>query len=263
MNPGASRTPEPSLQLLGMKVNLLDPEQAVAAILSSAAEGRAGYVCVTNVHQCMMTFDDPGFRAVVNDSELVLPDSTILRWAFGLRHRIRTPASEKGADLMLSLCAAAEQGGMPIALIGGKDEAVLNTLSVKLLDRFPGLQIGFRHSPPFHPASPAEVRQLAADLNASGVKLIFVGLGCPKQERWMAQYKPLLHAIMIGVGAAFDFNAGAVRPSPAWVHKAGLEWLYRLLSEPHRLWRRYLTTSPRFLFHLALDMAGFPQRGRQ
>ena len=79
----------------------------------------------------------------------------------------------------------------------------------------------------------------------------------------MAQYKPLIHATMIGVGAAFDFNAGAVRPSPPWVHKAGLEWLYRLLAEPRRLWRRYITTSPRFLFHLALDMAGMPQRGRQ
>lgn len=255
--------PEPDRRLLGMRVDLLSPEQAVDAIVSSAAAGRAGYVCVTNVHQCMMTFDDPAFRAVVNGSDLVLPDSTILRRAFGLRHRIRTPAGEKGADLMLSLCAAAELSGVPVALIGGSDDAVLDALSRRLLHRFTRLRIALRHSPPFRPTSAAEAARLAADLNASGAKLVFVGLGCPKQERWMAQYKPIVGAMMIGVGAAFDFNSGAVRPSPAWVHKAGLEWLYRLMAEPRRLWRRYLTTSPRFVLHLALEMAGVPQRGRR
>lgn len=263
MDPLNDITPAPNGQLLGMRVDLLSSKQAVEAIVASAGERRAGYVCVTNVHQCMMTFDDPAFRAVVNGSNLVLPDSMILRRAFGLRHRMTMPVSEKGADLMLSLCAAAEREQLPVALVGGRDDALLDTLSRKLLDRFPRLHIAFRHSPPFRPTSPAEVEQLATDLDASGAKLIFVGLGCPKQERWMAQYKPLLRAMMIGVGAAFDFNSGAVRPSPPWVHKAGLEWLYRLAAEPRRLWRRYLTTSPRFLLHLALDMAGIPQRGRQ
>jgi N-acetylglucosaminyldiphosphoundecaprenol N-acetyl-beta-D-mannosaminyltransferase len=255
--PAIDSVPDPRRHhLLGMKVDLLAPAEAARTIVTRAAAGERGYVCVTNVHMCVMTYDDPTFRTIVNASDFALPDSTILRRALGLRHRVTPPPSEKGADLMLRLCAAAERGHLRVALIGGKDHAVLDVLQRKLKQRFPNLSIAYAYSPPFRPISPDEVERLAAALNMSGAQLVFVGLGCPKQERWMAQYKPLVRAMMIGVGAAFDFNSGAVTPSPGWVHKAGLEWLYRLAAEPRRLGRRYLTTSPRFLWLLALDAAG-------
>jgi len=237
-------------EMLGMKVDLLDPKDLVSTIIDRSKSSHAGYVCVTNVHQCMLTYDEPDFRAIVNGSDLAVPDSTVLRKAVAWRHRLQTPHSLKGADLMLELCAAAARERVPIALIGGRDDEILAKLKAELLRRWPTLQIVFAYSPPFRAPTPQEVLDLAAGINASGAQLVFVGLGCPKQERWMAQYKPLISAMMIGVGAAFDFNAGLVRPSPDWVHRAGLEWLWRLVSEPRRLGRRYLTTSPRFLWLL-------------
>lgn len=243
----------PSLDLLGMRVDRLSPVQAVDRIVQAAAGGRGGYCCITNVHQCILTNDDPAFRAIVNDADLVLSDSTILACALALRYRLGALPVRRGAELMKDLCAAAEREGIRIALIGGRDEAGMMRLKDRLRAAFPRLDVAFAHSPPFRPPSAAETAGLAASLRRSGAQLILVGLGCPKQERWMAQFKPLVSAMMVGLGAAFDFNAGTVRPSPAWVHRAGLEWLYRLAREPRRLWRRYLTTSPRFVALLILD----------
>ena len=242
-----------SLDLLGMRVDRLSPGQAVARIVQSAASGSAGYCCIANVHQCILAYDDPAFRAIVNGADLVLPDSTILARALALRYRLAAPPVRRGADLMMDLCAAAEREDIPVALVGGRDDAALARLVDRLRADFPRLDIAFACSPPFRAASPPEIEQLASGLRRSNARLILVGLGCPKQERWMAQFKPLVSATMVGLGAAFDFNAGIVRPSPPWLHRAGLEWLYRLAREPRRLWRRYLTTSPRFVALLALD----------
>jgi N-acetylglucosaminyldiphosphoundecaprenol N-acetyl-beta-D-mannosaminyltransferase len=169
----------------------------------------------------------------------------------------------KGADIMLELCHRAAAANIPIALIGGRDDGVLQTLAANLSAQFPALRIAFSFSPPFRTPTSEEDEDLVRNISSFGAALIFVGLGCPKQERWMASHVKRVGAMMIGVGAAFDFNAGIVRPSPAWVHRTGFEWLYRLASEPRRLWKRYLTTSPRFIWLLFKDVIRVEVLGRK
>lgn len=239
--------------VLGMRVDLLSHEAAVDQIIAFAQGGSGGYCCVTNVHQCIMTHDEPAFRTAVNGATLIVSDSTILRKSIALRYGIDVPPVARGVDLMLALCAAATEKLIPIALIGGKNDSVLEKLVARLRSQFPSIEIVFADSPPFRPLTPEETEQQIIGLRASRAQLVFVGLGCPKQERWMAAQRDAIDGFMIGVGAAFDFIAGEVKPSPLWVHRIGLEWAYRLASEPRRLWKRYLSTSPRFLALLFWD----------
>jgi len=154
----------------------------------------------------------------------------------------------RGDQLTLALCRRAAASRVPVALVGGKNDEVLARMVLALRDQCPELEIACAYSPPFGELEPAQEAQMLAELRDSGAKIVFVGLGCPKQERWMARYADRLAAMMIGVGAAFDFISGQVKTSPSWMHGAGLEWLHRLLSEPRRLWRRYFATSPRFVW---------------
>lgn len=249
----SSSPPWPIRHVLGMKVDLATADDAIRVMIAKAKTGEAGYCCVTNVHTCMVGYDDPAYQKTVNDSDIALPDSTILRRATEFRYGINAPVVEKGADLMIALCAAAERENVPVALVGGRDEETLRILKERMLEKFPALRIVYDYSPPFRPATEEEELALAKALRDSGAQVIICGLGCPKQERWMGRFKPLVNAMMIGVGAAFDFNSGAVKPSPTWVHRIGAEWLWRLVSEPRRLWRRYFTTSPRFVRLLIID----------
>jgi N-acetylglucosaminyldiphosphoundecaprenol N-acetyl-beta-D-mannosaminyltransferase len=155
---------------------------------------------------------------------------------------------------MRLVCRRAEERGLPVGLYGGTPE-VLEALRGRLVERHPLLRIAFAASPPFRPLTPEEVASTLEAIEASGARILFVGLGCPKQERWMAAQRSGLPCVMVGVGAAFDFLAGAKRQAPRWLQGAGLEWLFRLASEPRRLWRRYLILNPRFLFLLARELA--------
>lgn len=237
-----------------MRVDIIDAATAVQLIVQKCVAGQAGYCCVPNVHVCMLTRDDPEFRAIINEADLVLPDSTVLRKAVALRYRRDVPPFLRGAELMLELCKEAARAGVAIGLVGGRSEDVLQRLIDILTKHFPELSIAYAYSPPFHPVSTEDTEQALRKLRDSGARLVFVGLGCPKQERWMAAHTSKVDAFLIGVGAAFDFNAGVVRPSPSWVHEAGIEWLYRLAMEPRRLWRRYLTTSPKFIVAMASEL---------
>lgn len=243
----------PFRYILGMRVDLLPPGDILSWIIDAAKAGDSGYCCVTNVHQCIMTYEDTAFRKVVNGADLVISDSTILKNSLSFYHKIRTPPLMRGAELMDALCAAAAAAAVPVALIGGKTEEVLCRLKKSLHCRYPSLNISFAYSPPFATPSPEEARNLTQQLRQSGARLVLVGLGCPKQERWMAANHASVDAFMIGIGAAFDYNSGEIKTSPPWVHRAGLEWLYRLASEPRRLWRRYLYTSPKFVALLLAD----------
>lgn len=242
-----------SHDMLGMRLDYAAPETYLAAIMARAAKGEAGYCCVANVHQCVLVHDDPQFAAKVNGAAFVISDSVILQRARSRRHGVPFIETMRGADIMLELCRRAEASGVGIALVGGKDDTALGALKHRLVAQFPALRIAHAVSPPFRPLSADEDAAMTAAIAASGARLVFVGLGCPKQENWMADHSGAIEAMMIGVGAAFDFNAGLVRPSPRWVHRAGLEWLYRLAREPGRLWKRYLSTSPRFLWLVARD----------
>ena len=245
--------PLPVHNMLGLRLHHVGPERYLDEIIRRAHSGLSGYCCVTNVHQCVLVHDDPAFAARVNEATFVLSDSVILQSARSLRHGVPMAETLRGADIMMELCRRAAEQGVSIALVGGKDDAVLDQLKRRLAAQFPSLDIAFAMSPPFAPISAEDNATMVIAIRSSRVQLVFVGLGCPKQEIWMAENTGQIDAMMIGVGAAFDFNAGVIKPSPPWIHRAGLEWLYRLVREPRRLWRRYLFTSPRFVWLLVLD----------
>src|SRR5690606_15472525 len=167
-----------------------------------------------------------------------------------------------GPALTPIVCEYAARRGVPVGFYGGTPD-VLEELRKRLTARFPGLQIPYAFSPPFRPPTPEEEQRTIEEIHAAGVRIVFVGLGCPKQERWMARHRGRLQAVMVGVGAAFDFIAGRKRQAPPWMQQAGLEWAFRLATEPRRLWRRYLYHNPRFvtLFGLQLLRAGRRHRG--
>jgi exopolysaccharide biosynthesis WecB/TagA/CpsF family protein len=160
-----------------------------------------------------------------------------------------------GETLVMKLLARLGLWSAPVGFYGGHPEA-LEALVRNLSARFPGLRVVYAYSPPFRPLTPEEDERVTEEINASGARILFVGLGCPKQEWWMAEHKGRVRAVMLGVGAAFDFHAGRVRQAPVWMQRAGLEWLFRLVQELRRLWRRYLKHNPRFLLLAFLQLTG-------
>lgn len=232
-------------QILDVWVDAVNLEEASSRILSWAREARGRYVCAANVHTVMVAHDDPAFREVVNGADLVVPDGMPLVWM--LRWQGRQGQSRVyGPDLMLQLCAMAAEQSIPVGFYGGTVEA-LRRLVERLQQRFPPLRVVYAYSPPFRALTPTEEEAIREEIGRSGARLLFVGLGCPKQERWMARQRPYLPVVMVGVGAAFDFLAGLKPQAPRWMQRLGLEWLFRLASEPRRLARRYLYHNPRFV----------------
>jgi len=199
---------------------------------------------------------DERLRRIHNEAGMVTPDGMPLVWL--ARHWSDHPVERVyGPDLMLDACCRSLQEGWRHFFYGGAD-GVADLLVERLRERFPGLQVAGTFCPPFRPLSPDESREIVARIQASGADIVWVGLSTPKQERWMAEHvESLPGKVLIGVGAAFDFHAGLKRQAPAWMQRSGLEWFYRLLSEPQRLWRRYLVNNPAFVFSITLQMLGF------
>jgi N-acetylglucosaminyldiphosphoundecaprenol N-acetyl-beta-D-mannosaminyltransferase len=238
-------------RILGMRVDASSYERAVLAILEMAETG-GGTTCVATVHMVMEAFDDPIYQRVVNAAELVTSDGMPLVWTLRARG---LPEAERvyGPDLVPAVCSAAAQRGVPVGFYGGSP-AVVAALTRRMAELFPGLRIAFAMSPPFRALSAAEDAEVVADIRESGARILFVGLGCPKQERWMAEHRERLDCAQVGVGAAFDFLAGMKRQAPRWLQRAGLEWLFRLVCEPRRLWRRYAVHNPRFAWRAGLEI---------
>jgi N-acetylglucosaminyldiphosphoundecaprenol N-acetyl-beta-D-mannosaminyltransferase len=198
-----------------------------------------------NVHVVMSAYWNRSFQKIVNAAALVTPDGMPL--VLGLRLLGNKKQSRVyGPDLMLAWCERAAQLQIPIYLYGGTEQT-LEKLRYNLEQRFPGLEIAGSHAPPFRPLSLDEEAADIARIQASGAPVVFVGLGCPKQEKWMARQQGKLSAVMVGVGAAFRFHSGEVSQAPRWMMAWGLEWLYRLAMEPGRLWKRYLLHNPVFV----------------
>lgn len=235
--------------ILGMRVDAVSQDSTVDRIIDLARQRESSYVCVANVHMTMEAYDDVPFRHIVNEATIVTPDGMPLVWglrALGLEGAVRV----RGPDLVLAVAAQAAAEGQPIALYGGSPKASKG-LEARLLELYPTLKIALTHSPPYRPLTAEEDAADIDRLNRSGARIVLVGLGCPKQERWMAAHTNALPCVLIGVGAAFDYHAGLVREAPRWLQEAGLEWLFRLLMEPRRLWRRYARHNPRFLAYFA------------
>lgn len=204
------------------------------------------YICVTSVHGIILAKDDPKFAEILDAADIATPDGMPVVWAlrsFGSAGQQRV----YGPTLMLALCRSAAAHGHRIFLYGSRPE-VLPLLEERLRQQFPALQVAGRYSPPFRSLTHDEDQQVQAAIRRSGADLIFVGISTPKQERWMFEHRTAFAgATMVGVGAAFDFHAGYTPQAPPWMQRLGLEWFFRLTTEPRRLWRRYLLVTPRFL----------------
>lgn len=235
----------PGGRVLGAFINAVSWDEAITAIHQWAARRESRYVCICNVHSVVTARSNRDFCRVIGEADMNTPDGAPVAW---MLRRLGYPAQERinGPDLMLRYCAHAERTGESIFLYGGRIETLL-LLEQRLKEDFPSLRIAGMHSPPFRKSTEEEDREIVEKINNSGASTVWVSLGCPKQEQWMADHRGRIKAVMIGVGAAFDYHAGTVRRAPLWMQTRGLEWLHRLCSEPSRLWKRYLVTNSIFV----------------
>jgi N-acetylglucosaminyldiphosphoundecaprenol N-acetyl-beta-D-mannosaminyltransferase len=241
-----------SYSILGTHIDATSYPEATQQVLAWARDGGSKYVIIANVNNVMEAFDSPAYREVLNQADLVTPDGMPVVWtlrALGAHGQTRV----YGPTLTMLVLRAAALEGIPVGFFGSTPK-VLDGLVTVLHDRFPGLRINYQFSPPFRELSRQEDEQIVEAINDSGARILFVGLGSPKQDTWMAIHRQSLHTVMLGVGAAFDFIAGTKRQAPAWMQKNGLEWLFRLLQEPGRLWRRYLYHNPRFIVLVLMQL---------
>jgi len=237
--------------VLGVGVSALTLPQARDLVLGARGALRLGYVCVTPVHAVSEACADPAFRKILNESFLTTPDGMPLVWLAP-----RGVGRVYGPDLMLAVCDAGRAAGLKHYFYGGAP-GVAELLREKLCARFPGLEVVGTYTPPYRPLNPDEAAALRADVARTRPDIIWVGLGTPKQERFMAENWQTLDAgLLIGVGAAFDFHSGRVRQAPRWMQRCGLEWFFRLCSEPRRLGPRYLKTNPLFALRIAAQKTG-------
>jgi N-acetylglucosaminyldiphosphoundecaprenol N-acetyl-beta-D-mannosaminyltransferase len=236
----------PRIDVLGVGVSAIDMSQALDEIGRWIEEREQHFVCVTGVHGVMESQRDPELLRIHNRSGLTTPDGMPMVWAghwAGAGHMRRV----YGPDLMLALCELAAERGWSSYFYGG-GEGVPQLLAERLTSRFPGLKVAGCMSPPFRALTPDEDAKAIQHINEARPEIVWVGLSTPKQERWMADHIDRVQApVLLGVGAAFDIHAGLLRQAPAYLQRAGLEWLYRMLREPRRLWQRYVWNNPRFI----------------
>ncbi len=231
-------------QILGVRIDATDYHSATAQILDWARLRQSAYVCCACVNSIMEAHDSPEFRQVMLDADLVTSDGMPLVWILRLLG-VRGASRVYGPDLMPKVLQAAADAGLPVGFYGGS-ETVLRALVHRATNRFPGLTVVYAESPPFRPPTAEEDRHTTRAIVESGAGILLVGLSTPKQDRWMNAHRGRIPAAMLGVGAAFDFFAGAKPQAPRWMQQRGLEWLFRVCTEPRRLWKRYLFHNPRF-----------------
>jgi N-acetylglucosaminyldiphosphoundecaprenol N-acetyl-beta-D-mannosaminyltransferase len=229
----------PRINILGVAVSAINMDQALDFVTQRIETLTPSYICVTPAHGVMDCQADPALRRIFNGSGLTTPDGMAIVWLLKL-HGHAHASRVYGPDLMSAVCAMSVQHGYQHYFYGGAP-GVAELLAARLQARYPGLRVAGIYSPPFRPLTPEEDCQVVARINASEPDIVWVGISTPKQERWMSEHVGRVTApVMVGVGAAFDFLSGRKKQAPRWMQRAGLEWLFRLGSEPRRLWRRYL-----------------------
>jgi N-acetylglucosaminyldiphosphoundecaprenol N-acetyl-beta-D-mannosaminyltransferase len=250
---------------VGVPLALIDYEGTLDWIDSMVATRARGYVCVCNVHTVMASREDSQLQLALAASSFNVPDGQPLVWALGaLGHRLR--GRVYGPELMARACArASARTEHRFYLYGGRNQGALVQLALNLRQRYPGVKIVGGYSPPHRPLTEEEEAAVVAEINRTRPDVVWVGIGVPKQEKWMVRMRERLEApVLVGVGAAFDFHAELVPQAPGWIQQAGLEWAYRLAHEPRRLWRRYLRYNPRFVVAFGRQLAtGAPASGRE
>ena len=251
----------PAQPVLDVPLALTDYGRTLDWIDAAVAARARTYVCVAATHTVMACAEDPELRAAVLGADFTVPDGQPLVWALrALGHPL--PTRVYGPELMDRACARAAATGQRFYLYGGRNHGALAELARRLRLRHPDLKIVGGHCPPFRPLTADEDSAVAEEINRSGADVVWVGIGVPKQEKWMARMRERLDApVLLGVGAAFDFHAGLIPQAPDALQRLGLEWAFRLVQEPRRLWRRYLRYNPRFVLGFARQY-GRHLRGR-
>lgn len=254
-HPRAAALPPPTVDVLGVPLALTDYERTMEWIDATISQGRRGYVCVAAVHTVMVCQEDVELKAAVRGASLTVPDGQPLVWAMNaLGHDLSSRVY--GPELMARYCERAATNGTRMFLYGGRNQGALVQLALNLRRRYSGLKIVGGYSPPYRELSHDEQAAVATEIDRSKADVVWVGIGVPKQEKWMAAMRNTLEApVLIGVGAAFDFHAGLIPQAPNWMQSLGLEWMYRLVQEPRRLWKRYARYNPRFVTGFLLQYA--------
>ncbi len=247
-----------SSYILGMKVSHTSYCHVIDTVCAWAGKAESRYVCVATVNNVMESYDSSEFRQLMNEADLVTPDGMPVVWGIKLLG-YRDATRVYGPDLTPLLLQQAARCGLPVGFYGGAP-AVLEKLVQVAQSRYPELMVAYAYSPPFRALSRQEDEQIIHDINQSGARILFIGLNTPKQDIWMASHKGSVQAVMVGVGAAFDFLAGSKPQAPRWMMPLGLEWVFRLITEPRRLWKRYLKHNPRFLLLFFLQLLGWKER---
>jgi N-acetylglucosaminyldiphosphoundecaprenol N-acetyl-beta-D-mannosaminyltransferase len=259
---------EPSLRspsrtnILGVGVSVINMEDAIRQCDELIRSNGRGYVCATDVHSVTEAHSDPAFRRILNRSFLTTPDGMPLVWIGRLRGHTKM-RRVYGPDLLLEMCQFSVPRGYRHFFYGGKP-GIADQLSDRLTALFPGLRVAGTYTPPFRHLTAVDEEQLTALVERTKPDVFWVGLGSPKQERFMAQYCGKLECrLMVGVGAAFDFHSGALKEAPRWMRNSGFQWLHRLIQEPRRLWRRYFICIPEFLWNVGLQSVGLQRYGHE
>lgn len=247
------------VDLFGVGVTVTDYDDATDRIMAAARERRSYAVSALAVHGLMEAADDAGFRAQVNRIDLVTPDGQPVRWAMNALHRADLDDRVYGPDLTWRVIEAAAAEGVGIFLFGSTEETC-KAFADEITRRFPEAVISGIQADRFREATPEEDAADVVRINDSGAGVVLVGRGCPRQERWVSDHRGGVDAAMLAVGAAFDYGAGNLTAPPRWMQKAGLQWLYRLVQEPGRLWRRYLVTNSRFVLRFLLALRASRRR---
>ena len=243
------------VNILGIAVSAINLPRAVAIIGDWVARREPNYVCVRDVHGIVASLSDPHLRHIHNSAGLVTPDGMPLVCICRLSG-LSNVERVYGPDLLLAVCEASLKTGWRHFFYGG-ESGVATRLAERLEQRFPGLQVAGTFTPPFRSLTEDEENEVARAIMGSRADIVWVGLSTPKQEKWMADHVARLSTpVLIGVGAAFDYHAGTKVQAPRWVQRSGLEWCFRLMTEPKRLWRRYIFGIPVFLAHMLLQMLG-------
>lgn len=237
-----------TIPLLGTNIHPTSYKLIIEEVGNWTKENLSKMICIGNVHMIMEAVDDPKFRSMINGADILTPDGMPLVW-YLRKNGFNDQQRVYGPTLMTHLFDYANQAGISIGFFGSTPKTI-EEIKRKINLIFPSINLNYLFSPPFRKMSVKENESIANDINDAKIDILFVGLGCPKQEIWMASQLGKINATMIGVGAAFDFYAGNISQAPNWMQKIGMEWFYRLLKEPRRLWRRYLILNARFLYLL-------------
>lgn len=236
----------PKYNVLGVGVSATTYDEAIDLVIEAARRRQSAVVSHFAVHAVVSAAIDPGLLKQVRTFEMITPDGQPVRWALNRLYKTRLTDRVYGPEMMVRLCRRAADEGVLIYFYGSTVD-VLEKLEQNLTAQFPALRVAGKESPPFRQLTTEEEEAMIERINGSGAGIVFIGLGCPKQDRFAYQYRHRLHAVQICAGAAFDFHAGTKAIAPAWMQKCGLEWLFRLSQEPKRLWKRYLVTNTIFV----------------